>query len=558
MRIIKADIQYKVPQIDLLTFLFDSEYSVSANNAVLHVSAENNNHTINKAQLRQYAEEVAHGLRTNYGIGSSGPYKDVVTVLSSGQPFSPAIFFGIIAAGGVSSYASHSASPQELARQIKQGLSKVVIVSEDLKDVAVEAARICELPPENVLVFGSAPPWTVKSVVGGIAVRTGDEGAPRLSFRRVTDRNELENSLIILIWSSGTTGAPKGVMLSHLNVVTELYIPMKDARDFAEANADPKAPPVELRTIAHLPTAHIAGVLGYLSGPVLTGAKVFWMRKYEWKSFIEYAGKYKPTTLYTVPSIYLRIAKSPEVTDQFSEVVAASTGAAKMDQELQRAANAKMGGNLTFIGQTWGLSETTGAITAQRAGQFDDTGSISPVLPNMQLRLVDDNGNDVEPGQPGELICKGDIVTKGYFNNPSATAEAFHDGWFYTGDVAVEKDGKFYIVDRKKEVFKYKGQQVAPAELEGILNTHPHVKESAVVGVPDAQSGEVPRAYVVADKSSVSGEEIATWLAQRVAPYKQLRGGVVFVDELPKSAIGKILRRELRDAARKEPKTSKL
>ena len=277
-----------------------------------------------------------------------------------------------------------------------------------------------------------------------------DNLQPRLPFRRITNRKELEESLIILIWSSGTTGAPKGVMLSHLNVVTELYIPMKDSRDFAEANAVPDAPVIELRTIAHLPTAHIAGVLGYMCGPVLTGSKVYWMRKYEWKSFIEFAGKYKPTTLYTVPSIYLRIAKSPEVTNQFDEVVVATTGAAKMDQELQRAANAKMGKDLTFIGQTWGLSETTGAITAQRAGQYDDTGSISPVLPNMQIRSVDDDGNDVEPGQPGELICKGDIVTRGYFNNPQATAESFHDGWFYTGDVAIEKDGKFYIVDRKK------------------------------------------------------------------------------------------------------------
>ena len=168
-----------------------------------------------------------------------------------------------------------------------------------------------------------------------------------------------------MIWSSGTTGAPKGVMLSHLNVVTELFIPMKDSRDFAEANPVSDAPVIELRTIAHLPSAHIAGVLGYMCGPVLAGSKVFWMRKYEWKSFIEYAGKYKPTTLYTVPSIYLRIAKSPEVTNQFDEVVVATTGAAKMDQELQRAANAKMGSNLTFIGQTWGLSETTGAITAR-------------------------------------------------------------------------------------------------------------------------------------------------------------------------------------------------
>jgi acyl-coenzyme A synthetase/AMP-(fatty) acid ligase len=164
--------------VSILTIAhIDSEHSTCTNNAVLHVSAANDSHRITKAQLRQYAEEIAHGLRTKYGVGASGPYKDVVTVLASGQAFSPAIFFGIIAAGGVSSYATHSASPQELARQIKQGSSKLVIVSEDIKHVAIEAAKICDLAPERVVVFGSVPPWIVKSADGNIIIRAGSEDA---------------------------------------------------------------------------------------------------------------------------------------------------------------------------------------------------------------------------------------------------------------------------------------------------------------------------------------------------------------------------------------------
>jgi long-subunit acyl-CoA synthetase (AMP-forming) len=177
MRIIKSDKQYKVPSIDLLTFLWDSEYSTSTNQAILHVNAADPTSTISKAQLRQYAEEVAFGLRHKYGIGASGPYKDVVTVLSSGQAFSPAIFYGIIIAGGVSSYASHSASPTELARQIKTGLSNLVIVSEDLKHVAIEAAKLSGLPAESVLVFGQTAPWTVKSTSGSITLRSGTDDA---------------------------------------------------------------------------------------------------------------------------------------------------------------------------------------------------------------------------------------------------------------------------------------------------------------------------------------------------------------------------------------------
>lgn len=176
-------------------------------------------------------------------------------------------------------------------------------------------------------------------------------------------------------------------MLSHLNLVAELYIPTAQAREWAAPLIAAGTPMPEMRALAHLPIAHIAGVIGYLAAPVLAGATVYWMRKFEWKVFLEYNKKYKITSMYTVPSIFLRIAKSPDVTDHFEYVEAASTGAALMDEDLQRAANKKLGkGGTTFIGQTWGLSETTGAVTAMPKGEMDDTGSISPILPNMQMR----------------------------------------------------------------------------------------------------------------------------------------------------------------------------
>ena len=186
-------------------------------------------------------------------------------------------------------------------------------------------------------------------------------------------------------------------------------------------------------------------------------------------------------------------------------------------------------------------------------GASDTTGAISPVLPNMEMRIVDDAHRDVAPGSPGELLVRGPFVTNGYYDNPSATAASFYDGWFCTGDVAVERRGKFYIVDRKKELIKYKGLQIAPAELELLLNTHPEILEAAVVGVPVEGGSEVPRAYVVPRSvGALSEDEVKRFVAGRVAAYKELRGGVRFVEELPKNAVGKILRRELRDRARGE------
>jgi 4-coumarate--CoA ligase len=186
-------------------------------------------------------------------------------------------------------------------------------------------------------------------------------------------------------------------------------------------------------------------------------------------------------------------------------------------------------------------------------GASDISGSISPVLPNMEMRLVDDAYADVPRGQPGEIIVRGPLVTNGYFNNPSATTATFHNGWFCTGDIAVDRAAKFYIVDRKKELIKYKGLQIAPAELENLLVTHPQILEAAVVGIPIEGGSEVPRAYVVLRQAGVLSEaDVKSFVQGRLAAYKQLRGGVRFVDELPKNAVGKILRRELRECAKAE------
>jgi 4-coumarate--CoA ligase len=186
-------------------------------------------------------------------------------------------------------------------------------------------------------------------------------------------------------------------------------------------------------------------------------------------------------------------------------------------------------------------------------GSSDTTGSISPVMPNMELRIVDEEHCDVEPGQPGEIIVRGPFVTNGYYDNTEATQATFHDGWFLTGDIAVETGGKFYIVDRKKELIKYKGLQIAPAELEGLLITHDDIQEAAIVGIPIEGGSEVPRAYVVPRGTGILSEnDVKQFVKGKLADYKQLRGGVRFVDELPKNAVGKILRRQLRDKARTE------
>ncbi|KAK5115422.1 hypothetical protein LTR85_009882 [Meristemomyces frigidus] len=545
----------QLPQLDLLTLLLDSEHSLAQDDTILHQEAANPDNKLTKAELRDLVQRIAHGLRYKYGIGAKGSNKDVVTVISYGQILVPAVYLGVVAAGGVYSAASPSSTVAELQRQVEIGNSRLLICGADHVDVASSAAQRSGLTESDVLLLDSTwQRWELQSLDGKVNA-ISDE---RLQWQTITDPKELAESLITILWSSGTTGLPKGVMLSHLNLVAEIYITSLSGRQWAERELAKgnELPIVEIRTLAHLPISHIAGLLSYIVGPIYAGGTVVWMRKYNWPDFLKNLHQYTITTLYTVPSIFLRIAKSPEVTDHFKHLIGAATGAAPMDGELQRAANAKLSsGKEAMIGQTWGLSETTGAITAMPKGQTDDTGSISPLLPSVELRIVDEEYSDVEPGQEGEMLVRSPLVTKGYYDNPQATKEAFHDGWFCTGDVGVLRDGKFYIVDRKKELLKYKGLQVAPAELENLLFTHPGIREAAIVGVPasDDPGTDLPRAYVVPVEAGVLSEkEVKAWVAERVASHKQLRGGVVFVDEIPKNAIGKLLRRDLRERAKRE------
>ena len=219
---------------------------------------------------------------------------------------------------------------------------------------------------------------------------------------------------------------------------------------YKEGRAAQSDSPFEFRTLAHLPAAHIAGVMCYLINPFFHGGTVYWMPRFDFLQFLEYNKKFQITFLFTVPPIWLLIAKMPNVTDQFDALEVAISGAAPLGKDLQHAASSKLGTGKTFISQTWGLSETTGSSTVMPWGGRDETGSVSPLMPNMSLRLVDDDGKDVEEGEPGEVWMKGPVVTNGYYRNPQATKDSFVDGWLCTGDVAIWKNGLPYIVDRKK------------------------------------------------------------------------------------------------------------
>lgn len=303
----------------------------------MHIEAANPQSKVTKAPLLTTLQNIAHGLRYKYGVGSEGPSKDTVTVITHGQLLVPAAFFGVVAAGGVYSAASPSSTISELARQVKIGQSKLIICGTEHIDVASKAAQICGLPLQNVLVLDSMhDKWSLKSVQGDVNALS----KKKQRWRQVFDPAVLKSSLIAILWSSGTTGLPKGVMLSHANLVAETYIMALCAREWVAKEVEKRAfEPKEYNTLAHLPTSHIAGLFGYIVFPLYSGGTVYWMRKYEWNELLKSLKKYKITAFYTVPSIWLRISKSTDITDHFQHVEGASTGAAPMDSKLQQTAN---------------------------------------------------------------------------------------------------------------------------------------------------------------------------------------------------------------------------
>ncbi|KAF2163622.1 hypothetical protein M409DRAFT_68512 [Zasmidium cellare ATCC 36951] len=542
----------EIPDLDLLTFLFDSTHCLAEDDTVLHIAAEDPSRSLSKRELRQNAKSVAYALRSRYEVGANGKGKDVATVISSGQPLLPAAFFGVIAAGGIYSSAHSTATVEELVRQLQTSESRVLICSDDTVEVAGRAAEIAGLPRGNILLIGSTPTWALRCLDNHENLL----GRGSLAWDPITDRGALERSLIVVVWSSGTTGVPKGVKLSHRNLVSQAYITHLLGRERADRQiADGTFVPYEQRSLAHLPASHIAGLFGYFISNFYAGALTVWMQKYEWRAFLRYIEKYQITQLFTVPSIWQRIAKSPDVKGQFASLRIAQSGSAPFESSLQKTASTRLrmaeGG---LIAPTWGLSETTGAVTLSQSYETSEVGTVGTILPGLEVRLLDEDHRDVRDGQAGELLVRGPTVTQGYFNNDQATQDAFHQDWFQTGDIAVRKGGKLIMVDRKKELLKYKAKQIAPAELENLLCAHEGIAEAAVVGIasPEDPSSDLPRAYIVPASANLAAEEVHAYVNGRVASHKRLRGGIVFVREIRKSAIGKVLRKELQQRARRE------
>ncbi len=344
--------------------------------------------------------------------------------------------------------------------------------------------------------------------------------------------------LAVLAYSSGTTGLPKGVMLTHHNLVATLC----QCQPVGHVTADDVG-------IAVLPFFHVYGLTVLMALTLWQGATLVTMPRFDLEQFLTLLQDYRVTGAALVPPIMLALARHPLV-DRFdlSALRSVGSGAAPLGAELQEACGRRLA---CMVFQGYGLTESP-VLTVHPAEEARIRhGSAGQLLPNTQAKVVDlATGEALGRNQDGELCFRGPQVMRGYLNRPQETAHMLgSDGWLRSGDIGhVDDDGYFYVVDRVKELIKYKGLQVAPAELEAVLVSHPAIADAAVVRLPDEQAGEVPKAFVVAD-AELSAQQVIDYVAGRVAPHKKVRA-VEFVDEIPRSLSGKILRRVLMERDR--------
>ncbi|KIY68232.1 AMP binding protein [Cylindrobasidium torrendii FP15055 ss-10] len=512
---------------------------------------------ITRAQLRALALSLAYGIKHHPTARANRG--DVALVFSPNSLSWAPVLFGCFAAGVRATLANSDYNSRELAYQYKDsGAYLIFTIAEKVPTVRQMFLETGVRDGEKRIVIMDSLAWAGGP---GASTPTGLVGIDELlSLGSLTHEENFDgqgDETTLMCYSSGTTGQPKGVETTHNNLTAEVDIVQAGAPDAHGRNQ-----------LAILPLYHIYGVALQLLRSLRAGLHVVIMARFD---LIEYCANIQKYNIYlsmVVPPVLVALARHPAVSKyDFSSLSIMMSGAAPLGADLVRQVKARLHGlgSKVFIMQGYGLTETSPVSHCYNPDHGEgDVGSIGPLLANLEARLVDEDGADAKAGKPGELWIRGPTVMKGYLNKPEATAGCMTpDGWFQTGDVAVRdaKTGYYTIVDRKKELIKYKGFQVPPAELESVLLSHPGVADAAVIGIYDEKEAtELPRAYIVpasAEKDTAAFEKgVAQWIRTKVAKHKYLRGGVVVIDAIPKSAAGKILRRQLRDRAQEELKLS--
>jgi acyl-CoA synthetase (AMP-forming)/AMP-acid ligase II len=456
--------------------------------------------------------------RVAAGLAALGVRKgDVVALCAPNSPEFAVAFYAIVRLGAIVTPANPTNTSQEIAFQLVDAGAKLLIATAALAGRACAAIEHTRRSIELVTIDEA-------SGFRSLASLERDVEPPAVAIDPAAD-------VVVLPYSSGTTGLPKGVMLTHRNLVANLV--QLDVFETYKLDA----------LVGVLPFFHIYGMVVIMSFGLMRGATVVTMPRFELEPFLKVLQDWRIALAHIVPPVAVALAKSP-VVDRYDLsrlrwlLCAAAPLGSELTELVERRLNVRMR-------QGYGMTEASPA-THYTAPDARRPGTGGTLVPCTECRIVDtETGRDLAANQAGEVWIRGPQVMKGYLNNPEATARTVDtDGWLHTGDIGVvDAEGYVLIVDRLKELIKVKGFQVAPAELEALLLKHPSIADAAVIPVADDDAGEVPKAVVVA-RGAITADEVIAFVSAEVAHYKRVRY-VEFVDAIPKSAAGKILRRVL-------------
>ncbi|KAK6334752.1 hypothetical protein TWF718_010200 [Orbilia javanica] len=529
--VMRGEKTYKIPTVDILTWLFGNKgYD---HNKIVYVDALHPERSMTTREVEAQVKSLIGGLRS-IGVKPG----DAVCIHSFNDIMYPVLFLAIIGCGAAFVGTNPGYTAFELEHHFKISGTKFVFVQPSLLKNASEAAKRTSIPTERIIAFDTeGQQFRAEDGLRSFKELLEYEKEDWIKF---DDERSAKATLMGLFASSGTTGLPKVIAISHYAWVAGSVL-----------LRDPLERPYEVKRLMCLPSFHAFAAPLTIGVPLRLGQTTYILPRFEFDAFVNASAQYEINETAVAPPVLQAFLKSPPETQRKLKTIKRLwCGGAPLNVKLQSEARRCFAADSEIV-NIWGMTEI-GITVGMKYNEIDRTGAASKLLSNTEARIINEFGiNVTNTGEEGEIQIRTPQCCSGYLGNPEATRELILEGgWVRTGDVASFKDGKLYIVDRKKELIKVRGWQVAPAELEALLITHPRIKDAAVIGVKfggEDDEHEVPRAYVVpTEVGNITEAEVKDFVLSKLSKYKALDGGVCFVEAIPKSPTGKILKKIIR------------